>query len=631
MWSDDDFRQAVSSTSTDLAGQIQAILDGRVRTARRVRRAARALARYAIRYAHRAAPFGYFAGVASVGFGEQTYVRFGGGHRVVTRVEPQALDEAVSAWEADPEQMAGVEVCVNNLARMRGGRLHVPSEGADEFTLALTPALRLVLEAASSPIGFADLSEKLGAEFPEAPRQQRHALLTELLRVRVLRSSLRAPATVTVPTDVLPPSHRDAHGVTTRLHDLRLDASIRLPQHVVTEAETAATVLSRLSPHPGGIPEWRGWIDRFTERYGTDTDVPLNLVLDPDAGVGFPEGFTAASSPPRVMTRRDRLLLDLAGTAGIECARSVELSEAMITELEDAADEPGPRTPHLEIAVQVHARSVRELDQGRFRLQVATVSRSAGSMTGRFWHLFPGMGAAYRDLPTVEAGAELAQLSFHPARVSADLLTRAPQVLPRVVSLGEHRRPGKDVLTPADLSVGVREGRPYLAETATGRHLELFAPTALNFLWNNYTPPLARFLVEISRATTPQVTWFDWAAAWTLPFTPALHYRRSILTAARWKIRARDLPRQAASLDEWATQLHRWKDRIGVPNRVLLAEDDQQLPLDLHHDMHLDLLRAHLNASRQGVAVLYDAPPPEADAWIAGRAHNIVIPLRARS
>ena len=127
------------------------------------------------------------------------------------------------------------------------------------------------------------------------------------------------------------------------------------------------------------------------------------------------------------------------------------------------------------------------------------------------------------------------------------------------------------------------------------------------------------------------MTWFDWGAAWTLPFTPALHYRRSILVSARWKLRARDLPGRTAMLDEWAGRLHSWMGRFRVPERVLLVEDDQQLPLDLRQDMHLDLLRAHFHASPTGVTVLHDAPPQDADGWIGGRAHNLVLSLMARS
>ncbi|MFF3554595.1 lantibiotic dehydratase family protein [Streptomyces tsukubensis] len=631
VWADDTFRLAVSSASPGLARRTESILEGRAPKLRRVRRAALALARYAIRYAHRPTPYGLFAGVALVEFGDTAAVHIGTRHQMADRPDPVALDAAVSSWEADGERMPDVEVCVNTLVQRRGGRVFVPSEGASEFSLALTPALVLVLDAARAPIRTAALAGKLAAEFPDTSERTRARLIGELLRVRLLRSALRAPATVTDPSDVLPPALRATARATPAAPDLRLDAAVRLPRPVLTEAETAATVLARLAAHPNGIPAWRRWTERFIERYGEGADVPVELVTNPEEGLGFPDGFGRVSEPPRPMARRDRLLLELAGTAAVEGARSVALSGAVIEELEAAAGTPALVAPHLELGASVNARSMRALERGDFRLRVSTVSRAAGSMTGRFWHLFPGTGTTYAGLPTVEPGAELVQLSFHAGRVSADLLTRAPHVLPRLVSVGEFRRPGDDVLFPADLVVGARDGRLYLAETATGRHLEVLAPTALNFLWNNYTPPLARFLAEISRAAAPQVTWFDWGAAWTLPFTPALTHRRSILVAARWKVRARDLPGRTAATAEWTERLRAWTERFQVPGRVLLAEDDQLLPLDLDRPMDVDLLRAHLDASPTGVASLQEAPPADADGWIGGRAHNLVIPLKARS
>lgn len=326
------------------------------------------------------------------------------------------------------------------------------------------------------------------------------------------------------------------------------------------------------------------------------------------------------------------MLLDLAGAAALEGTRSIALSDEQVDEIADATGSRSSkaRAPHLELGVRLHAPSARALDQGRFRLQVTAVSRSAGSMTGRFWHLFPAAEAPYANLPTVDPDAELAQLSFHAGRSSADLLTRAPCALPRLVSVGEfrHREPG--VLFPDDLGVGVADGRPYLVELSTSQRLELLAPTALNFVWNNYTPPLARFLAEISRACCPQVTWFDWGAAWTLPFTPAVQFRRSVLAPARWRVRARDLPARSASLHQWADQFRAWSERVGVPRQVVLVEDDQHLPLDLEQDMHIDLLRRSLDTSPIAAITLHEAPPPHADGWIGGRAHDLVIPLKAR-
>ncbi|MEC3996076.1 lantibiotic dehydratase family protein [Actinacidiphila sp. DG2A-62] len=364
VWSDSDFRRTVSQASPHLAGQVLAIIDGRTPKARRVRRAALSTARYVIRYTHRSIPYGLFAGVAPLGFGHATSVRFGGEHQAVARPDPIGLDGMLSAWESDASRMADAEVCVNNLIRRRDRHVHVPSEGDAEFRLALSPALRLVLDVARSPIGYDQLSDKLAAEFPAMSGTALDRLLGELLRVRLLRSSLRAPATVTDPAGVLPPAaHPQTTGPRTAC-DLRLDAEVRLPGQVLTEAGTAATVLARLVTHPNGTPAWRRWIEQFSERYGENATVPVEAVTDPDRGLGFPAGFVTASEPPRPMSRRDRLLLELAGTAGVEGSRTVAMTGAMIEELEAAGDKPYGLAPHLELAVQVHSSCVPALDRG---------------------------------------------------------------------------------------------------------------------------------------------------------------------------------------------------------------------------------------------------------------------------
>lgn len=630
VWADEEFRHAVSSASPDLAYRVNAVLAGTSRDVRRARRAALALARYAIRYGHRSTPFGLFAGVAALEFDETASVRVGDGHEVVTRPAPRAVAAHIASREANAAQMAAVEVCVNPLARLRGERVLVPAEGASEFSLAVTPAVAVVLDAAASPISHEALLGKLAAEFPNIPPERPASLVTELLRVGLLRSALRAPATVTNPASVLPAgeiSHEDDEAGE-HAHDVRVDADVRLPEAVGVEAETAATVLARLTRHPQGTPAWCDYIERFAEQWGEDVEINLEQLVDPDRGLGLPAGFGSVSGPPRTMTRRDRLLLELAGSAAVEGRREVQVTGSMIEELEAAAG-PSSTTlaPHFEVCAQVQSRTREALQRGGFRLRIQTVSRAAGSMTGRFWHLLPEVAGYPADLPTVTPGAKPVQLSFHPCRRDADLLTRAPQVLPDVLSVGEFRGSDETVLRPADLVVGLSDGHLYLAVAATGQRIEPVAPTAINFVWNNYTPPIARFLAELSRARTPQVTWFDWGAAFTLPFTPALRYRRSILTAARWLLRPAALPGQQASTAQWAEALHAWRKRVGVPARVLLAADDQHLALDLNQKMDLDLLRTHLRISP--VAVLHDAPPEDANGWIGGRAHSIVVPVRS--
>ena len=195
VWADDSFRRAVTVASPDLAGQVAAVLDGRVTDLRRARRASLAVARYAIRHARRSTPFGLFAGVAPVQFGGTPAVRVGDAHQTACRLSPEWLEAAISAIEGDSSAMADAEVMLNNLATVRDGRVWVPAEGASEFSLRLTPAVALVLEAARTPIRCSALAGKLIAEFPQAGEDRCAALVTELLRARLLRSALRAPAT----------------------------------------------------------------------------------------------------------------------------------------------------------------------------------------------------------------------------------------------------------------------------------------------------------------------------------------------------------------------------------------------------------------------------------------------------
>jgi hypothetical protein len=632
-WVDEDFARAVAVASPDLARQVNLLLSGQISDARRARRAALAVGRYAIRLTCRSTPFGLFAGVAPIEFGSTSRVRFGERHQQFVRPEPVALAGAIAELEADAQLMAGIDVCVNNLATVRGDRVFVPAEGADENSMALTPVIAKILEAAKTPIAHGELLGKLLAEFPGASQARCAAALAKLLQVGLLRSALRAPATVVDPSDALPrtwPCELRELGEKVAV-DVLLDADVRLPEAVGVEMETAATLLARLAMYPSGIPAWSQYVERFAERYGEGVLVSVPLLTDTDQALGFPDGFGKLSMPPRAMSRRDRVLLELAQTAALDGAQAVTLTGAMIEEIQAAAGPPPTfPAPHLELCAQVCSPSLTALDRGDFRILVSTASRDGGSMAGRFWHLLPeAVGGSYADLPTVVRGAATAQLSFHPSRLHADLLTRAPKVLSTVVSVGEHRSPGEGVLMPEDLAVGLADGRLFLAVADTGQPIELLTPNAVNFIWNNYTPPMARFLAEIARAACPQVTGFAWAAALVLPFTPALHYRRTILMPARWRLRARDLPGRSATLAAWADALFRWRERHRMPARVLLTVDDQRLPLDLDNDMHLDVLRASLAAT--DTALLQEAPPPEADGWIGGRSHSVVVTMGARS
>lgn len=680
-WADPLTAEAVEDASTALVDIIDAVIAGANIETRRARRAALSLCRYLIRSQSRATPFGLFAGIAPLTFAAEIDVRLGEHNVIVARPDPQWLDALITKLEADQTLMADVEVCANSMCAVRDGRIHSPASGTPQVSLRLTPPVALALDTAASPVTCRDLAGKLTAEFPTATHGQVSALIASLLAHRALLSALRAPATNADPfghllahlntagagdsptaTTVFHQLHaihtaisslasnrdpkrrrtlratvREAMrplvpGVEARLAtDLRLDATVALPSSVGTVMEASASALTRLAAHPLGTPAWRDYVERFAARYGEDAVVAVAELTDRDTGLGYPVGFLGSDAEPAPpLSARDRKLLALAGRAGMDGARRIDLTESVIADLERAAGRARWNPPHLELCAQLLAPSVEALTRGDFRVLVLTTSRGAGTMTGRFLHLLEErdlqrMTKVYAALPTVEPNAAQVQLSFSPSRTAADPLTRSTRILPQVVSLGEHRTRAEGVIGLEDLAVRLTGGRLHLIQRLTGRVVEAFMPTALNFRMAVYTPPLARFLAEISRAGCAQPTGFDWGAAGALPFTPALHLGRSILISACWRLVADELPRRGEPRGRWIERLHAWCERRGVPQRVMLAVGDQHLLLDLRQDAYADLLRTHLD--KAGHAALLDAPPIDGNGWIDGRAHSLVVPM----
>ncbi|MFJ8194730.1 lantibiotic dehydratase [Streptomyces sp. NPDC096094] len=679
---DGDLAEALEHANPVLAARVRSVCTSPEPSTREVRRTALSVARYLLRSQYRATPFGLFAGVTTVGFSPKARASWGGEHVVVGHAGAEWLAAVVERMESCPGLLERLPVVVNNTVARRGDRLIVPFQsGAEdgrtravEASLALTVPVRLVLAAAREPIRGGELADKLEAEFPEAGQEKVHRLLAELIRRRVLITGLHAPSTETdalghlldqlhaIDADTLPAvagivhelkeirtalrectSRSGRDSVAARMRalvpglrrhpvalDLRLDARLVLPDAVAREIERAALLLARVSARPYGTAAWGAYHQRFYERYGIGTMVPLQEVVA-DSGIGYPEGYPG--TPPGArrprLSARDDALVRLAQTAAFDGRDEVVLTDELIDALDAGPAEPR-LPPHLEVGVRVHAAGVDELRRGRFRLEVVSVSRGAGVTTGRFLGVLApadreALAAELSGLPTADGNTVLAQLSFPPLLPESAHVARAPRVLPTVISLQEHRAPAADLLGPADLAVGCDGRRMYLADPERGRRIEAVGMHALNL--RTHTPPLVRFLTELSRAQCAQVTVFDWGAAAAMPFLPRLRYGRIVLAPARWRLEASELPGRAHPRAEWDAALTGWRDRRRLPRRVHLVEDDRRLLLDLDEAGHRALLRHHLDRVRE--AVLVEAADPGAFGWCDGRAHEVVVPLRA--
>jgi lantibiotic biosynthesis protein len=677
VWQREEVRTAITIASPALARQVGALVAAALPDAGQARRAARALACYLLRWQGRATPFGLFAGVGVARTGGHATASITG-WRAIARADAAWLGDVVARLHRCGELVERLPVVASDAIIVRGGRLVVPGHPGDsaagdlapvEVSVRCTPPVHAAVNAARVPVPLGKLARQLCADLPAATDVQVDELLDGLIAHGILISSLYAPMTcpdalghvcarlrvaraeeipaISALASELAAIHQatgsavDGPGllaVATRMTalsqaaemplavEVAVNGDVRLPGQVARQARDAAIALHRVSPYPSGLPAWIHYHERFLSRYGPGALVPV-LDLVADSGLGFPAGYLGAAleRPVRTIARRDAVLAGLVQKAMVDGSDEIVLTDEVITDLADGT-RPEVRLPaRAEIAFEVRAASLEALDRGRFTLVINGAPRPGSSMIGRHAHV-PDDDAGRDELADTFAitrdGAIAVQLSFAPRRHRDENVARTAQLLPHVIPVGEHRDDDGPVIALDDLAVSGDEDGLVLVHVPTGRHVEPRVAHALEA--GVHTPPLARFLSEVSTAQCAAYSSFDFGAASRLPYLPRVRYRQTIVSPARWLLAASDLPDPGCAAPEWEAAFGAWRHRWRVPRHVAVTDHDRRLPLDLDHAFHRDLLRSRLR--RAGQLELRESAAPGDLGWI-GRAHQVVLPL----
>ncbi|WNI17645.1 lantibiotic dehydratase [Actinacidiphila sp. ITFR-21] len=672
VWAVPPFSEAVRSATPRLAQAVDGVLRGEEVSAKQLRKMVHATARYFLRAAGRPTPFGLFAGVATAVCGPCEGI-IGAVHKPLARPDTLWLDHVRRGLVSRPDVVPHLRFCVSDLAVRRGDVLDMPLSGGRLASTRVLRPMAALLDLATSPVIGSEILDRLSA-LGGTPAQAAK-LLTDALEVGALTSDLSAPMTDTDPLGhmlhVLTPASADLKPDTvalldelslvqrlfvlhnsaqspvaarklremaaakmtgicdegrTRLSlDLRLNATVRVPQVVLEEAERAGEALLRLTRNLREQPMWSSYHEVFWERYGAGSLVPVRDAVDLAAGAGLPADFPMSplAEPPVRALPRDEQLLRRAWQAVMHGAEEVLLTDADIDELCTADLDELPIVPHMEMGMRVLAESPAAVDQGDFTLAVRP-AWSTGTLSGRFAVTLDGdsIGAAYGKLPTLVDGALAAQLSFTPPHPHAENIGRIPAFLPYVIPVGEHREPADNVIPLDDLAVMSTGTRMLLVSMSRRRVVEpvVLHPLALE----KQAPPVARFLALVARSFAGAWTRFDWGPLTVgMPYLPRVRYGRSILSPARWHLGVNDLP-SAGFGPAWHETLSEWARTWKCPSRVELYSDDRYLRLDLTEPVHAHLLHAHLR--RQGSAELVETPPDQELGWI-GHAHELTLPM----
>jgi thiopeptide-type bacteriocin biosynthesis protein len=627
------------------------------------------LAAYVVRMASRPTPFGLFATIAPVDIGDRTTLGLASADAIRTHSRPDMawLLGLVRAVEAREDVRERLRVFWNDHALERGGRIHVKNPDGRAFTtdkgavrvkyapisLRKTAVVTLIAAASQDGVTFGELC----ARIVEAAGVQRDAashMLDGLLRAGVLISELR-PAPIDDPVETVQQAfrrvapdaadavcsvraalnHLDETPIAARaVGDYRKTNEVisavapssftfqvdsthaftgTLAGSVLADVETLARIWLRSNV----MLRLNAYRERFLERYGGyERRVALLELVDPEFGIGPPPPLEGS----QIGVGRRQALLELAAAACREGRHEVALTERELDEIVGPDPDPDGLPTSFEIGFEIVAPNVEAVDGGDYVVAASAMKSSPGAARtiGRFAH---ALGSRVRtridevvQLERQRDDRRDVELVYFPSRDRVINVAIRPGLRPYEIQFGIRRdEPGVQRLPLADIIIGIERGRFRAWSRTLGCELRITESHVLNADVN--APDVCSFLAAMSEDGMTFPSGFNWGAAGALPVLPRLRFGRVVLAKAMWHVDRRRLGDGAIALEGAIAD---YRQRLGLPDEVMLVERDNRIPVRLSSRIGLAVLRDQLRRMTGDDVVRFEEVFPEANQlWIA--------------
>ena len=348
--------------------------------------------------------------------------------------------------------------------------------------------------------------------------------------------------------------------------------------------------------------------DLFTDStirtlYATDAsayrEMPLAVVLDPEAGIGYPPSNGSGVPTPLVdgllykqgseknfnvdMSDTDYLILNKYHQAIKSSSKVIEITDDDLKE-KNAVWDDLPQT------MAVMAEMLRE------RIVLLSIGgSSAANLMGRFCHMNAELqdfvaeivrhdekgktDAVYAEIVHLPE-ARIGNILFRPVLRQYEIPYLAGSILAR-----EHQIP------VSDMYISVRNGRIFLRSGKLNKEVIPRLSTAHNFSYNSL--PIYHFLCDMQNQGLRGGLYFSWPQILqNEQYLPRVTYKNVIFSLARWIVKKEHIKKilNFNSEEELMMAVKEWRNDKGIPQYVELVDGDNQLFVDLNNVFHVQML-----------------------------------------
>ncbi|TND05105.1 MAG: lantibiotic dehydratase [Bacteroidetes bacterium] len=339
----------------------------------------------------------------------------------------------------------------------------------------------------------------------------------------------------------------------------------------------------------------REFKERFTARY-EDRELPLSEVLDEESGIGFGghggtySPFVEGIAPPGNSGNGDLRWNELTRFLHRKLTATLA-NQSMEYRLTDEDLEKFP--PGYDDLPDTIAVYFKIIDNVNGKLQVnACGGPTAAGLISRFAAGNSDVEALAKDITRYEQQLRqedlLAEVVYLPENRTGNILHRP---LLREYEIPYLTRSGvaDDYTIPlSDLLVSVVNNRVVLRSRKLGKRIYPRLTTAHNHI--QFGLPAYRFLCALQSDGLRNSLGFSWGAlAENYRFLPRVVYRDVVLFPATWQLKKEDCS-PLFSDEDWRLRAQKFRDALQLPEELAIAENDNLLYIRLDDETAVQLL-----------------------------------------
>ncbi|PYX04751.1 MAG: Lanthionine biosynthesis protein LanB [Acidobacteria bacterium] len=650
-----------------------------------------AMARYFLRMAGRATPFGLCAGysLGTIAEGTRLVLEPRSCWKRRTRLDMGYLSALADVLGADPKLRKIFLYCPNSSLYRAAGRLRYAESYMEDkeqkrshsYRLVAvdgTETLNAVLGCARDGASFAQLSSAI-VDHDVSP-EEAEEFVAQLIESQILVPDIRLPITGAEATDTLIDQFA-THAETVPVADVLMQVSdrfikldkagklladlppkvelsrfvqvelikpareLKLGRNVLAEISRGVRLLHRLVRSPRPEPDE---LTRFREAFAARYEqrlVPLTEALDGEIGLGFPVSDNAHDRESPLLRglyfpptgresvpweERDKLLLRKLNDALLTGEYEIVLDERDVDAI--ATPDPLPLPDSFSAIAVIEAVSETALANSSFRVLVKGVDGPSGALLlGRFCHadavLCEEVKSHLRAEETLRPEAIFAEIVHLPEGRLGNVLARPVLRDYEIPYLGCSGVEPDRQIPVTDLYIKMEANALKLYSARLGREVIPRLTSAHNFSWRGI--PVYRFLASLQRQNTASLGW-SWGALEHAPFLQRITSGKLVLARARWRVDTKEL--RSLGKEHGAAQFRafqKWRAARRLLRFVALADGDNELPLDLDNVICVETLIDRIKGRDDATLVeLFPASDSLCVRGAEGRyVHELIVPF----